>query len=63
MADKAPPAILRILIGLMLAGSLACIAWGAWRMATDEGAPLSVFIAGAMLGALASVFAGRLRKK
>jgi hypothetical protein len=63
MTDKSPPAILRILVLMMLAGALVCLVAGAWMMATDEGAPLAIFIAGAMLGALASVFAGRLKKK
>ncbi len=47
----------------MLIGALACMAYGTWMMATDEGAPLAVFIAGALLGALASVFAGQLKKR
>jgi len=63
MSDKSPPVLLRILVILMLVGSLACIVYGAWMMATDEGAPLAIFIAGAMLGALSSVFAGQLKKK
>lgn len=63
MPDKSPPAFLRILVLVMLVGALACLGLGAWMMATDEGAPLAVFITGAMLGALASVFAGQLKKK
>jgi len=63
MSDKSPPAFLRILVAMMLAGALFCLGAGAWMMATDAGAPLAIFITGTMLGALASVFAGQLRKK
>lgn len=63
MSDKSPPAFLRILVSMMLAGALFCMGAGTWMMATDAGAPLAIFIAGAMLGALASVFAGQLRQK
>ena len=63
MSDKSPPAFLRLLVLMMLAGALVCMVVGAWMMATDAGAPLAIFIAGAMLGALASVFAGRLKQK
>lgn len=62
MSPKSPPALLRILVLMMLVGALVCMVVGAWMMATDAGAPLAIFIAGALLGALASVLAGQLRK-
>lgn len=65
MSDK-PSAVLRslrILALVALVASLACMIYGAWMMATDEGAPLAVFMAGAMLGAFASVLAARLKKR
>jgi uncharacterized membrane protein YjjB (DUF3815 family) len=63
VSTKPSPALLRAVVILMLIGALACMAYGTWMMATDEGAPLAVFIAGALLGALASVFAGQLKKR
>ena len=63
MADKPPASVLRILIILMLVGSLACIGGGAWLMATDQGAPVFVLLGGAMLGAFASIIAGQLKKR
>jgi hypothetical protein len=62
MTDKPPASVLRILVIVMLVGSLGCIASGAWLMATDQGAPVFVLLGGAMLGALASIIAGQLRK-
>lgn len=65
MSDK-PSAVLRslrILALVALVASLACMIYGAWMMATDEGAPVAVFMAGAMLGAFASVLAARLKKR
>jgi hypothetical protein len=63
VSDKPAPSLLRLVILLMLVGSIACITYGAWLMATAKGAPLAIFIVGALLGAVASVLAGRLRKK
>jgi hypothetical protein len=63
MSEKPSPSALRLLVGLMIGGSLVLIACAVWMIATDKGAPVFVALAGSMLAAFAAIIGSQIQKK
>ena len=63
MSKKFSHSALRLVVALLLAGALVSIASAVWLIATDQGAPIWIALAGAMMAALASIFASQIKKK
>jgi hypothetical protein len=57
------PSKLRIAVIVLLAGALVMVGCTVWMMATDQGAPVFLPLGGAMLAMIASLLAGRMKKK
>ena len=59
MSGKPSASNLRLLVGIMLGGSIALIALAVWMIVKDQGSPVFVALAGSMLGAFAAIIAAR----
>lgn len=53
---------LRLLVGIMLGGSLTLIGIAVWMIIKDEGSPVFVAVAGSMLAAFAAIIAAQSKK-
>ena len=63
MSEKPSASTLRLLVGIMIGGSIALIALAVWMIVRDEGSPVFVALAGSMLGAFAAIIASQSRPK
>lgn len=63
MSEKPPASAVRLLIGIMIGGSLALIGLAVWMIVQDEGSPVWVALGGSMLGAFAAIIASQSNKK
>lgn len=62
MPEKPAKSPLRLLVGVMLGGSLALIGIAVWMIVKDEGSPVFVAVAGSMLAAFAAIIAAQSKK-
>ena len=62
MSKTPSAATLRLIVGIMIGAAVGLIAIAVWQIANDEGAPVFVALAGAMLAALAGVLASQSKK-
>jgi hypothetical protein len=62
MSEKPAASPLRLIVGILIGAAVGLIAIAVWQIANDEGAPVFVAVAGAMLAALAAVLAGQIKK-
>lgn len=63
MSEKPSASTLRLLVGIMLGGSLALIGIAVWMIVKDQGSPVFVALAGSMLAAFAAIIASQSNKK
>lgn len=63
MSDKRSKPPTRFLVGLMLGASLMLIGIAVWMIVKDEGSPVFVAVAGAMLASFAAIIASQSAKK
>lgn len=63
MSRKPAASTLRLLIGVLLGGSIALIGIAVWMIVKDQGSPVFVAVAGSLLAAFAAVLAAQSSKK
>lgn len=63
MTKKASASTFRLLFGILIGASIALIGLAVWMITKNEGAPVFVALAGAMLAASAVVVASQTKKK
>jgi hypothetical protein len=63
MSEKPFASAVRLLVGIMIGGSLALIGLAVWMIVKDEGSPALVALGGSMLGAFAAIIASQSKKK
>ena len=62
MSGKPSASTLRLLVGIMLGGSVTLIGIALWMIYKDEGSAVFVAVAGSMLAAFASIIASQIKK-
>ena len=63
MSEKPSPSTLRLLVGIMIGGSVASIGIAAWMVFKHEGTPLLLGVTGAVLAILAAVIGPQAKTK
>ncbi len=62
MSDGSKRSPQRLLVGILIGGSLALIGIAVWMIATDQGSPVFVALAGSMLAVFAAILASQTKK-
>jgi hypothetical protein len=63
MYEKPSASTLRLLVGIMIGGSVALIGLAVWMVVKGEGSPVFVAAAGSMLAAFATIIASQSGRK